>query len=81
MNNPSPVPTEPGSVVLATVTHNGKERRRTFMRHPVAVGYRPAESPWVAHQDVCDRAYFGDADLRDVEVLYDAGTHSGEEGV
>lgn len=54
----------PGTVVEAEVTVDGKTVRRLFFR----TAYTP--NPWVAEQDVRDRAYYDDADFRDVVVMY-----------
>ena len=47
----------------ATVTVDGRTTRRRFFR----TRYNPA---WVAEQDVRDRAYYHDADLSAVTVLW-----------
>lgn len=68
-NRPAPVagvPQAPGSVVTATLTHQGKTGRRVLLRRVPFDG----EPPWVSEQDVCDRAYWHDADLTDPAVLH-----------
>jgi hypothetical protein len=67
----SELPQTPGSVVEATVEHQGKTGRRILLRRP----YEPY--PWASHQDVCDRAYWADEDLGDVRVIYDPAVLSG----
>lgn len=54
----------PGTVVEATVEVAGRVERRRFFR----TRYLP--NPWVAEQDVKDRAYYSADDFSDVTVLY-----------